>query len=422
METWKKNAILMAVGRFSDSADTQVLLYVIPLVIKLWHIDPLAVGLVGTAGSLGALLGSFFSGWVIDRIGRRNGFVIGNGFGGVIYLVAAAATSWDQLIVARFLMGLSVNMTILSFFAWLPDDVPAEKRGSVAGLTNIVSMCGTLSVPGLLAATAFLPWLSYQHFLIYVGAVDILSAILGLMFMKEPEEWKKSMEARKREKRAYSYVALVSTPERRKAFFIGLPIIALYGAYGLAQTASTFNTYFQSTVLKLSPSLVGTLGMVSTLVGTLIMTIMSAYSDRIGRLNLMILGSAVGAIGTLLCWHTPLLVGVGENFGVIAFYMVTLFLASLLTGGTENVNRLWFSELYPPEARGSAQGITGVVKSVMMSVGQTAIPFLVVPFSITGYALVPFVCAVVGLICCIGAKKAGFETIKRMRSVLKEKV
>lgn len=101
-----KVLIVAALSLFFDTLDTVVTGFVLTHLTKVWNFGPLGIGVVSAIGLAGYLVGSFLSGIVADKFGRKKTIL----YTLLLYSVFSASR------------GLSDNLVtfgILNFFTWI---------------------------------------------------------------------------------------------------------------------------------------------------------------------------------------------------------------------------------------------------------------------------------------------------------------
>ncbi|MDP4127840.1 MAG: MFS transporter, partial [Bacillota bacterium] len=121
--------ITAGLGWMFDSMDTGIVSFVLPVLMKEWHLSPEQVGNIGSIGLLGMAIGAIIAGMIADKIGRKKVFA----FTLLTYSVATGlcGLSWNltSLLVFRFIVGfglggqLPVAVTLVSEFS------PVKHRG-----------------------------------------------------------------------------------------------------------------------------------------------------------------------------------------------------------------------------------------------------------------------------------------------------
>jgi MFS family permease len=112
--------------------------------------------LPATAVTIGTALGTIPASFIMRRVGRRLGFLIGNGFtmtGGLVGAVAVVAHSFWLLIGGGFLMGLASAFAQLYRFA-AAEAVAPERRGRAISLVLAGGLLAGFIGPQLARSTA----------------------------------------------------------------------------------------------------------------------------------------------------------------------------------------------------------------------------------------------------------------------------
>jgi MFS family permease len=136
---------------------------VVTLALRVRQLEPAGseygLSLVLGVGALFALVSNPLVGWLSDRTtsvwGMRRPWLIGGALGGVISLwLVAIAPSIAWLVVGWCLAQLAFNAVLAPLAALLPDHVPAERRGTVAGIISITTPLGQVGGTYLTKALA----------------------------------------------------------------------------------------------------------------------------------------------------------------------------------------------------------------------------------------------------------------------------
>src|SRR5580698_3054821 len=99
---------VLGVAIFFDSFDSLAIAYVLPVLVRDWHIPSANIGLLISSANFGQALGALTFGWIAERIGRVSTARIAIAIFAVMSLVCAFTSNYDQLIVARFLQGIGL--------------------------------------------------------------------------------------------------------------------------------------------------------------------------------------------------------------------------------------------------------------------------------------------------------------------------
>jgi MFS family permease len=104
-----KMRLIICTAWFFDAFDSITIAYVLPPIIGLWHLNPQQIGLLIGIGFAGQLLGAIGFGWLAERWGRRLCMLVTLLIFSLGALACAAATSYEQLWLLRFIQGIGLG-------------------------------------------------------------------------------------------------------------------------------------------------------------------------------------------------------------------------------------------------------------------------------------------------------------------------
>lgn len=124
--------------------DTGVISGAILFIQKQMHLDSWQQGWVVSAVLLGAVLGSAIIGPMSDKYGRKKLILLA----AVIFLFGALGSAFSpefwMLILSRIVLGMAVGASSALIPTYLAELSPAEKRGSMSSLFQLMVMSGIL--------------------------------------------------------------------------------------------------------------------------------------------------------------------------------------------------------------------------------------------------------------------------------------
>jgi putative MFS transporter len=121
-----------------------------------------------SATFLGMMLGSFFTGFLGDRYGRRFTYQANLGIFGLASIAAAFAPSMGTLIALRGVMGVGLGAEIVVGFSTMTEFVPPQTRGKWLGAISI-SVVTSLPISALLG-TLLIPRFGWRLMFLVGGA------------------------------------------------------------------------------------------------------------------------------------------------------------------------------------------------------------------------------------------------------------
>jgi MFS family permease len=318
---------------------------VIGTIITMWKVDPGTAGLAGTVTLLASAIGGWLAGYLCDRIGRVKTLQITIIWCSFFSLICAFVQNFDQLLVARALLGLGFGGEWAAGAVLMGEVIRPQYRGRAVGSVQSGWAIGWgLAVLSQAIMFTLLPPEEAWRWMFAIGA---LPAILVFFLRRYVEEPKIAAETLAKQKVSGDRPALweiFSGPIAKTTILASLAATGCQGGY----YAITFWVpRFLTTERKLS--IVGSTGYLATLIiGSFIGYLVGAWlADRIGRRNLFLTFS-LGAIAHILIYtQVPL---TNEVLWLLGFPLG--FFASGYFSGMG----AFLTELYPTRLRGSGQG------------------------------------------------------------------
>src|SRR3954454_9221723 len=261
---------------------------------------------------LGAIVGALIAGWLADKISRRRTKMIS----GCVYVIGglacALSMNYPEILVSRFVLGLSVGTASFVSPMYIGELVPKRIRGGVVSFNQLMVTLGIFCA--YIVDWAFAPLPNNWRWMFAVAAIPGAVLAIGMYFMPYSPRWLVSKgrddEAREVLER-YRFeeddvegeiqeIKDVAREEVSLRALIGKSLrrVMLVGV-GLAifQQLVGINTviYYAPTILKmagqentgaLTQSLyIGLTNVVFTVVAILLL-------DKVGRRNLLLFGTA----------------------------------------------------------------------------------------------------------------------------------
>src|SRR6202047_4467754 len=334
-----------ASGWALDGMDFMIYPLVIGTIIKLWSVDPGTAGLAGTVTLLSSAIGGWLGGYLADRIGRVKTLQFTILWFSFFSLVCAVVQSFDQLLVARALLGLGFGGEWAAGAVLMGEAIRPQYRGRAVGSVQSGWAIGWgLAVLSQAILFSYLPPETAWRWMFAIGALPALLVFFLRRYVEEPVI---AAETRAKQVASGDRPALweiFSGPILKTTILASLMATGCQGGY----YAITFWVpRFLTTERKLS--IVSSTGYLAALIiGSFIGYLVGAWlADRIGRRNLFLTFS-IGAIAVILLYtQLPL---TNEVLWLLGFPLG--FFASGYFSGVG----AFLTELYPTRLRGSGQG------------------------------------------------------------------
>jgi len=334
-----------ATGWALDGMDFMIYPLVIGTIIVMWKVDPGTAGLAGTVTLLASAIGGWLGGYLADRIGRVRTLQLTILWFSFFSLVCAFVQNFDQLLVARALLGLGFGGEWAAGAVLMGEAIRPQYRGRAVGSVQSGWAIGWgLAVLSQAILFSYLPPEIAWRWMFAIGA---LPALLVLYLRRYVEEPKIAVETRARQN-------LSGDRPKLREIFAGpmlkttiLASLAATGCQGGYYAITFWVPRFLTTERHLS--IVSSTGYLSALIiGSFIGYLVGAWlADRIGRRNLF-LWFSLGAIAVILVYTQVTLTN--EVLWILGFPLG--FFASGYFSGMG----AFLTELYPTRLRGSGQG------------------------------------------------------------------
>ena len=407
--------VVLGVAIFFDSFDSLAIAYVLPALVRDWHIPPGSIGALIGVANFGQALGALTCGWLAERIGRVTTARIAIALFAVMSLACAFTQNYEQLFVCRFLQGIGLGGEIPVASTYISEILRADRRGARFLSYQIIFPVGLLmsGVIGALVVPSF-GW----RWMFVIGALPGIVALLMQRYCPESPRWL-AAKGRLGEadaivtdiERAVSRngtVPLPPVPEikvqpsggtRWQELFEGryrsrtLRVWVLWASsyiisYGLQGWIPTL--YREVYHLTLQQSLnYAIFAPVGSLVGSLICAFVI---DATGRRYWFVAAFLLTAAGLLWLWAFGAETALGMLFG---FMFVSMWLGSM-----NMTIFLYTAEIYPTRMRALGVSWASFWLRAAATVGPPIVGFVLPRYGISGVFLTFSIFAVIG---CIAA-------------------
>jgi putative MFS transporter len=181
---------LVAIGMFFDGFDIYIAGTVLGATLKTGFSTLAQNAAFVSSTFIGMMLGSFFTGFLGDRYGRRFTYQANLALFGLASLAAAFAPSMRVLIALRFLMGVGLGAENVVGYATLTEFAPAATRGRWLGFMAVVVVTG-LPV-AVLISTVMIPLYGWRS-LFVLGGIGALIVWYLRKALPESPRWLESV-------------------------------------------------------------------------------------------------------------------------------------------------------------------------------------------------------------------------------------
>ncbi|MCL1847736.1 MAG: MFS transporter [Coriobacteriia bacterium] len=180
----RKVLLITGIGWLFDAMDQGMVAGVIASIGADWALSTAQLGLLGSAGTLGMILGAALSGIASDRWGRRTIIVFTLLLFSVGSLLSGIAVSYSMLLVTRFITGFGLGGELPAASTLVSEFSPVAKRGRNVVILESFWAWGWIAA-ALVAYLAIPVWGWRAAF--FIGAVPALfAAVLRFAVPESP--------------------------------------------------------------------------------------------------------------------------------------------------------------------------------------------------------------------------------------------
>jgi len=175
-----------SLGYLFDAFDTYIVSFAMPSIATEWRLTPVFNGMLSSAGMWGMFVGAMVWGPVVDRVGRKFGFVTTVLGFSLVSGLTAAATGTTQFIVFRFISGLFLGGMLPVVSALVAEYIGARHRGRAVAVPPIFWPVGLFAAA--VAAKVLVPRFGWRS-LFLVGVLPSLLAWFLVKRLPESPRW-----------------------------------------------------------------------------------------------------------------------------------------------------------------------------------------------------------------------------------------
>lgn len=358
--------VAVGLGAFTDLYDTAIVGGASSTLIPALHLTSSQFGLFAASTFIGGAAGAITFGPLSDWIGRKRTFLVTLLLFAVGELLISTVQNFNELILLRLLVGFGIGADFPPAITMLSEYVNKYERGKVLVLFWIIFGVGGITSD--LVAYGLLSFGALQWRLLFItGAIP---PIIGIFVRRKIPESARWLSEKGRKQDAIDSLFSMGIKDDIERFVIKSErtrsITKLFKPYILGVTIPLFLITFLLNVplsgfAALTPYLLAGLSIhpgyslifsAFAFFGAETLGAVIAYPlyDRMGRIPLLLIGSAVTGISIILMSmfaHAStafILLALLATAGVFSYFYVPV-IYSLAT------------ELYPTKIRGSAEGI-----------------------------------------------------------------
>ncbi|MCL5263345.1 MAG: sugar porter family MFS transporter [Acidobacteria bacterium] len=377
-----------AFGGILFGYDIGVMTGALPILQQRWNLQnsPVDLGLITSAVMLGAILGGAMAGRLADRYGRRRLILIASlvFIAGAAFSAIAPDNGVAYLVAARIILGWAVGAASALVPAYLSEMAPADVRGRLSGLNQVMIVTGMLLsyvadffldslsatwswrimlgaavVPAIILFLGTLELPESPRFLVSHGLIDEARQILTTI---RPERWhledelqdiRRTVQNENEQERTKGHYKAFLQPHYRPLIVAGLGVAALQQFQG----ANAIFYYLPLIVQRLSGASTHSALMWPMLEGAILVLgslFFLLLADNINRRTLLTVGGIIMAISFIAPALLHMLMpSLGGNT-VVVFLSIYVALYSFTWAP---LTWVIVGEIFPLSIRGSGTGL-----------------------------------------------------------------
>lgn len=180
-------AFFAALGGLLFGYDTGVISGALLYINKTFSLSSSSLGFLASSVSIGAVIGALVNGFFVDKIGRRNTFILI----ALIFIIGSIgcflAQSVVQLILSRMLVGCSIGIVSFVGPLYLGEISPKEKRGQIVSFHQLAITFGILLayLVNYFCANFDLGW----RVMLLIGAFPAVVLLIAMLFQNDTPRW-----------------------------------------------------------------------------------------------------------------------------------------------------------------------------------------------------------------------------------------
>ncbi|HSL24807.1 MAG TPA: MFS transporter [Acidimicrobiia bacterium] len=349
MRRLPRNVRAVSLTSFLMDISSEMVINILPLFLS--NVLGVKTGIIGVIEGIAEAVASvlkLFSGWLSDRLGSRKWLaVLGYGFSALTKPFFYLATSWEAVAAARWADRVGKGIRTAPRDALVADSIDKRSRGIAFGFHRAADTAG--ATLGLLIALGIV-WVAQGggvslgedtfRVIVLVSIAPAALAVLALALLAREVPLTRGREA------------------PRFAFRqLGKPFMVFMLIVGLFDLGNSSDAFLVLRAQERGLSVAGVLGMLITfnLIYSLISTPAGAWSDRIGRRQIIIGG-----------WLAYAVIYIGFGLAQTAWQVWVLYaIYGLYYGLAYGTAKALVADLVPADMRGTAYGSYNAILGIL---------------------------------------------------------
>jgi putative MFS transporter len=179
-----RTRVIVGIATFFDAFDILAIAFVLPALIREWHLTTAQAGILISAGFAGQFAGAFVLGGLAERIGRIPTITISVALFSVASLFCAATNSVAVLIVLRAIQGIGLGGEVPVAATYINELTKSHHRGRFILLYEVIFPVG-LVFAGFVGSWV-VPTLGWRYMFLIGGLPAVLAVYLTRLIPESP--------------------------------------------------------------------------------------------------------------------------------------------------------------------------------------------------------------------------------------------
>jgi len=326
--------------------------------------DPTPIAWMVAVSAITATLTTILMGVLSDRTsgkwGKRKPYIV---FGYILWGVITVIypmVEWIQTIGIAVIMVI-ITDAVMTFFgstandaaynAWITDIGHSSNRNRIQSINSITVYLAAMIAFG--AAGVIIDIFGYFVFFYILGGVVTLTGLIAAFLIESTPIKKDEIKFEKSLLKEFADLMNPTILKKNRILFLLFLCMALAGIGG--QVYMPYLFIFMENYVGFSKTELGLFMALFLLLTIVVLVLVGIFSHRFNRKTLVVIGSILGAIGTIILGFTSFLVKGNSSLAVVIFLLY--FVATIPALISQVAHGGWLLDKYPKGDIGKFQGI-----------------------------------------------------------------